>query len=215
MGLIATLLIFEVTNLDRWVQQHLYNPSTASWLWDRHEPYAKAILYDGARICLGIYGLGLIIALIKNWRQQGDPDLRIGLFIALLTLVLLPTLVGALKSTTNLPCPRKLSDYGGTYTYVHLFESRPAMSERPQKCFPAGHASGGFALLALPLLAKSRRRKIQLLVGALSVGWILGLYKMAIGEHFLSHTLVSMFLAWLVVYSLKAIADRFFTRTAY
>ena len=30
------------------------------------------------------------------------------------------------------------------------------------------------------------------------LGWTFGVYKMLIGDHFLSHTLVSMCLAWLV-----------------
>lgn len=34
---------------------------------------------------------------------------------------------------------------------------------------------------------------------AISIGWALGLYKMFIGDHFLSHTLVTMLLAWLMI----------------
>ncbi|MFT4920483.1 MAG: membrane-associated PAP2 superfamily phosphatase, partial [Zhongshania aliphaticivorans] len=57
---------------------------------------------------------------------------------------------------------------------------------------------GGFALLALYYLPKSRRRRRQMLGIALTAGWAMGGYKMLLGHHFFSHTLVSMLLCWLV-----------------
>ncbi|KAB7890023.1 PAP2 family protein, partial [Poseidonibacter ostreae] len=34
---------------------------------------------------------------------------------------------------------------------------------------------------------------------ALTVGWSMGTYKMLIGDHFLSHTIITMLIAWLLV----------------
>ena len=94
--------------------------------------------------------------------------------------------------------------------YIRLFESY-AENQRPaekQQCFPAGHASGGFALMALYFLFKSKRNRRYGLVSGIVTGWIMGSYKMFIGDHFLSHTLVTMISAWLIINSI-AIADDF------
>jgi membrane-associated PAP2 superfamily phosphatase len=68
-----------------------------------------------------------------------------------------------------------------------------------QLCFPAAHASGGFALLSLFFLFKTRKNKMLALAAAMTTGWTTGLYKMLIGDHFLSHTIVTMLLAWLII----------------
>ena len=209
--LFATLAVFQFTDLDRLVQAHFYDASAAHWIWDRHEAIGKAVLYDGVRTAIGLYAAGLIIALVTGYRRGRGEFVRKGLWIALLTVVLLPSLVGGLKKVTNLACPRALVDYGGEVPFIHLFDSRPPETNEDHQCFPAGHASGGFALLALPLLSRSPRRRGWLLAGALTFGWIIGLYKMLIGDHFLSHTVVTMLLAWLVVYGLKYVADRWFS----
>ncbi len=210
LALSGTLAVFQVSDLDRLVQAHFYDADTARWIWDRHEAWGKAVLYDSARIAVGLYAVGLIFALVVGHRRGWSAFVRKGLWIALLTVVLLPSLVGGLKKFTNLACPRATADYGGEVPFIHLFDSRPSETNVNHQCFPAGHASGGFALLALPLLSRSPRRRRLLLAGALAFGWIIGIYKMLIGDHFLSHTLVTMLLAWLVVYSLKYAADRWF-----
>jgi membrane-associated PAP2 superfamily phosphatase len=47
------------------------------------------------------------------------------------------------------------------------------------------------------------------LVFALGVGWSMGLYKMIIGDHFLSHTVITMILAWLIVLIIAKSVYRF------
>ncbi|KAB7885411.1 phosphatase PAP2 family protein, partial [Poseidonibacter ostreae] len=87
------------------------------------------------------------------------------------------------------------------YPDVKLFDSYPTefVQNKKIKCWPAGHASGGFALLSLFFLFKKRINQIYALIFALSVGWSMGTYKMLIGDHFLSHTIITMLIAWLLV----------------
>ena len=211
LALFGTLAVFQLSDLDRLVQAHFYDANTARWIWDRHEAIGKAVLYDGVRSAVGLYVVGLIIALVIGYRRHWSPFVRMRLWIALLTVVLLPSLVGGLKQVTNLACPRAIADYGGEVPFSHLFDSRPSETNVDHQCFPAGHASGGFALLALSLFGRSPRRRGWIMAGALAFGWVIGIYKMLIGDHFLSHTLVTMLLAWLIVYSLKHAADRWFS----
>ena len=48
-------------------------------------------------------------------------------------------------------------------------------------------------------LFKKRRNKYLALGAALIIGWAMGTYKMIIGDHFLSHTVITMILAWLII----------------
>jgi membrane-associated PAP2 superfamily phosphatase len=92
-----------------------------------------------------------------------------------------------------------------------------------QRCFPAAHASGGFALLSLYFLFKKRRNRRLALGFALTLGWLMGGYKMVVGDHFISHTLITMELAWLLInfvaffenyiWSASATIDNVVTRT--
>ena len=44
-------------------------------------------------------------------------------------------------------------------------------------------------------------------IGALITGWSMGYYKMLIGDHFLSHTVIVMIIAWLTVLSIVKFVD--------
>ena len=73
------------------------------------------------------------------------------------------------------------------------------MQKSKVKCWPAGHASGGFALMALFFLFKTPKNQKRALIGALIIGWSIGTYKMLLGDHFISHTIITMILSWLII----------------
>jgi membrane-associated PAP2 superfamily phosphatase len=56
------------------------------------------------------------------------------------------------------------------------------------------------------LFHSARNRKRALLFG-ITTGWLMGTYKMLIGDHFLSHTIVTMLLAWLIICAIAAMID--------
>ena len=199
--LIASILFFGFSSLDKTVQDLFYNSNSQEWLLDKHlEPY-KFIFYDGIKKLLILFALSILIALLFFRRKELVQHYKRGLLIVLLSAIFIPLITGALKKSTNMPCPKNEIHYGGIYPSTKVWEHYPKSFEQPSKirCFPAGHASGGFALLSLFFLFKSRRNKIKALILALSVGWSMGMYKMMIGDHFLSHTIITMLLAWLIV----------------
>ena len=100
-----------------------------------------------------------------------------------------------------MPCPKNEIHYGGTYPHTAVWESytKPYTHLKDIKCWPAGHASGGFALMSLFFLFRRKRNKYLALSSAIVIGWSMGIYKMFIGDHFFSHTLITMFLAWLII----------------
>ena len=147
----------------------------------------------------------LLFSLVFLRRFSWVKDNSKGLLIVVLSSIIVPLTVGALKDTTNMPCPNQLVEYGGSYTHIGLFEQLTEQQQRPAtRCYPAGHASGGFSLLALLFLVTASRSKIIILVAVTILGWSTAIYKMAIGDHFFGRGVVTMVLAWLIILMIVA-----------
>ncbi len=198
---VLTILFFEYTNTDIWIENIFYNFSTHTWLIDRNEKILKFIFYDGIKKLLIIVAVLMLLSLIVFRRNKIVNEYKKGLIVVILSAIFVPVVVGGLKAVTNTPCPKNTVIYGGIYPEVKVLESYPKNFHQKGKikCWPAGHASGGFALLSLFFLFKSPKNKKRAIILSMIVGWSMGLYKMMIGDHYLSHTLVTMFLAWIII----------------
>lgn len=203
LGLFAALLVlFEVTPLDLALQDHFFDFSTGRWLVDERAPLWRAIFYTGPKVVIIAVGLSLLALALGpgRWRER----LKFGrrdLFVAFLTLASVPALIGLGKNVTNVFCPSEIRRYGGKEPYVSLCEpySPTDLPAERGKCFPAGHASGGFALFGLAWLRRTRRGWWTGILLSLGVGGAMGTYQMLKGAHYLSHTLVTMGVAWILV----------------
>jgi len=198
---VLTILFFEYTNVDIRIENIFYNFSTHTWLIDRNEKILKFIFYDGIKKLLIIVAVLMLFSLIVFRRNKIVNEYKKGLIVVILSAIFVPVVIGGLKAVTNTPCPKNTVIYGGIYPEVKVLESYPKNFHQKGKikCWPAGHASGGFALLSLFFLFKSPRNKKRAVILSMVVGWSMGLYKMMIGDHYLSHTLVTMFLAWIII----------------
>ena len=207
--LLGSLMLFAMMPVDLWVQDYFYNPAAGQWLWDRAEPVSHLVLYDGIKLLIALFGLTLLAGLVVMRNSEKLRGYRRGSCIVVASLILIPLCIGGLKATTNVACPRDLLIYGGDVPYVPIFSRYPAgqQPDAQQRCFPAGHASGGFALLSLAFLFRSARNQRKALGVAVLTGSAMGTYKMAIGDHFLSHTIITLLLAWLIVALIAAGAD--------
>jgi membrane-associated PAP2 superfamily phosphatase len=204
-GLLIVIALFAVTDIDLWVQDWLYRPASGLWLLDKHDATLRLLFYDGPKALLGLLVKLALLVLLVFPRSARVQPYRQGLAIVLISTLVTVSLVGSLKTLTNVPCPKNLSHFGGDFPYITLLHRVPFIAQhKPARCFPAGHASGGFALLSLFFLfRRQRNRWIGLGIG-MTLGWVFGIYKMLIGDHFLSHTLVTMCLAWLVAVCVAA-----------
>ena len=112
-------------------------------------------------------------------------------------------LVAAMKRGTHMDCPWDLLRYGGEKAYYGLFTRRPP-GLGGAGCFPAGHASAGYAWVALYffLLATRPRWRWWGLGLPLASGLVFGIAQQLRGAHFLSHDVWSLMLCWLVALSL-------------
>jgi membrane-associated PAP2 superfamily phosphatase len=212
LGLLAFCLVcFELTQFDLWVQNALFDPVRQQWLVNGADSLPRLIFYTGPKAVFLVFALCLVLGLLFTNRLALLKPYRTGIGVVLVSLILVPATVSLLKSTTNVACPRDLAQYGGAAPYRGLAgsgraEVGPEAVQR-YRCFPAGHASGGFALLSLFFLFRRRRNRVGAIALGLTVGWAAGIYKMAIGDHFLSHTVVSMLIAWLLINAIVLVRD--------
>ncbi len=199
--ILLTLALFNYTNIDVAIQNHFFDFETKTWLFDCAEPIKRFFFYNLPKFLLG----GVIIFfLVANSLTKKSRKFT----LIILGLVLIPLIGGTLKRVTNIYCPCQLEIYDGKYPYVKILESYPKnfRQQKSGKCFPAGHAVTGFALMILFFGLKKKSHKLLGLFGGIGAGWILGFYQMAKGVHFLSDTVVSMFCSFL----LAAIIARFY-----
>ena len=185
---IAHALFFD-ENRSQWI-------GATSW-WTN-----ELIHRDGAWLMRSVAATGLGVWIV-SWARPQWQSLRRPALYFFVAVVLSVGLVGLLKSLTNVDCPRDLSEFGGTFPFIHLFEQRPA-TLRHARCFPAAHASSGYALLALYFVARERSRRAARLglAAGLGLGLVFGIAQQARGAHFISHDVWSAMIVWTVALSL-------------
>lgn len=225
-GLAFVLLFMEPTpweirvgglSIDQAAADLFWNPRTGQWAVDnRAQPWAF-LFYSGAKLALALAaGLAALVALAPSRfdaalraRFPALPTRR-SLVFFVLAMAVIPTVCNRGKAVTNIYCPYEHTRYNGYAPYVRLWDEYPAAFKAKQAAdprergrgFPAGHASGGFALMALGWVM--RRRWLGILIGTLA-GWAMGGYQMVKGAHYLSHTLTTWCLAWLMLVALAAV----------
>jgi membrane-associated PAP2 superfamily phosphatase len=185
---IAHALFFD-ENRSQWI-------GAASW-WTN-----ELIHRDGTWLMRSIAALALALW-GATWLRPQWLALRRPALYFFLSVVLSVGVVGLLKTLTNVDCPRDLSEFGGTFPFIHLFEHRPE-ALRHARCFPAAHASSGYALLALYFVLRERSRRAAGfgLASGLGLGLVFGIAQQARGAHFISHDLWSAMIVWTVSLSL-------------
>lgn len=205
LGLVATLCIEVITPLDIRLQDHFYNFQQHQWLVDASSKLPRFWFYKFPKILLFSFGGFLLLSVfgVKPIARLLPWTRRETLYL-IVCLAGIPLLVGTGKNLTRVHCPSELIRYGGTEEYHRILSTDKSYNKVPPHCFPAGHASGGFALLAFYFI----RRNPWMLLPGMIYGWTMGLYQMFKGAHFLSHTLFTMFLAT----AFSAIVSYFFFR---
>jgi membrane-associated PAP2 superfamily phosphatase len=197
-GLIVSIAIHELTGLDQWVQDYLYDAPQDQWVVDKNAPIPRLIFYilpKYAVIALGVVlGVSLILDRVHGRADTFDSRQR---FFLLLCLIFITLTVAIFKRYSGVFCPSDLARYGGREALRLLFQAREPGGKIGQ-CFPGGHASAGFALVAFSLLPRKQKHRWALLAAALLIGWAMGVYQMAKGSHFLTHTLTTMFIALVI-----------------
>jgi len=206
--LVGAIVFFSLSDFNQTIQDHFFDVQTRKWVIDKDlQPY-KFIFYDGIKKLLILFAISMLILVLFFKKNKYVQKYMRGLIVVVLSAIFVPLIVGELKKETNMPCPKDTIHYGGKYPETKVWESYPSsFTEKKIRCWPAGHASGGFALLSLLFLFKSRKIQIITFIVAMSIGWSMGIYKMLIGDHYFSHTFITMLLAWLIILIIETLAS--------
>lgn len=116
--------------------------------------------------------------------------------LALTTLLSL-LVVSMLKYASTTSCPWDLAEFGGVARYASHW-ALGTIDGGGGKCFPAGHASAGFAFIGGYFALRHHQPRVARLwlFSALVAGLTLGWAQQVRGAHFLSHTLWTGWLCW-------------------
>jgi membrane-associated PAP2 superfamily phosphatase len=204
-ALLAALVLvaLESTPIDSTISGWFFDPVTGGFPLRYNvafeiatHQWAKLMVVLIGSAVIGAYFLSHIVPALATQR-------RLLLFLAL-ALTLAPAAVVLLKAGSPRHCPYDLAEYGGYAAHVGLFDTVPS-GQDPGHCFPGGHASGGFCLLAFYFAGVALRNRVVAMVGlwgGLAAGMLFGMARVAQGAHFLSHNLWSAVVCWLVALTL-------------
>lgn len=148
--------------------------------------------------CTLLWGIG---------KKQAD-YLILALLLAIGALV-----IGILKQNSIHSCPWSLSQFGGHAAFIQLFADVPINTDTGDgQCFPGGHASAGFGLMALFFWFYPRKTVTAWVMWCCAVilGLAMGFGQLVRGAHFFSHNLWSGWWVWASQVTLYYLISQFF-----
>lgn len=225
--LLAALVfvVFDLTGLDVTLSNLLYDPVTQVFPF-QHDRFFENLTHRWPRIIpdwtgeLAIIGAVLsfvwplfkpdkhkrLIAVLERFRIASGLKFlarhRRDFIFVVVAFAITTAMVHYFKSHTSVYCPVETTLYGGIQEKKEWFENFNLLHEAGKgRCWPGGHASSGFTLLALYFVARRYRwRHARKLLGwVLLLGMVYGTTRVLQGWHFMSHTLWSGILVWLTM----------------
>ncbi|WP_434988677.1 phosphatase PAP2 family protein [Xanthomonas melonis] len=189
---------------DQWITDLLYRLEGGHWLLKEHW-FTSGVVHRIGKWLSTAAGVSVVILAVAAWCRPRLRVLRWPLTYLAASVAVSTSLVSLLKAWTAMDCPWDLARYGGTRAMVGVFESRHGIAA--SGCFPAGHASAGYAWVALYFCALALRPAWRLpgLSVGLAAGLIFGISQQLRGAHFLSHDLWSLAVCWLTALSLYCV----------
>ncbi len=201
-ALAAVLALESFTDLDILIQNKLYNSTRQEWnINPLQHKQLTIFFYDGLKRFLMFFAACCLLNILLSVKKISLRRYNHFCLTMLLSFAFVPAIVAGAKCFTNVYCPYQLDIYNGAYPFVRILESYPAdfIQTKTGKCFPAGHATAGFAFMGLFYAFNKRAYRIAGLMVGLIMGWTAGIYQMFRGQHFLSHTLFSMIACFMVI----------------
>lgn len=163
---------------------------TVMHLWFKYIVVAISLVF------LSLFVLSFAKKNTSNWIGKN----RRSFIWTFIGMVIGTAAISFLKSISNHACPWDLTLYGGAQPYLELFEALP-VGAKAGHCFPGGHASAGFSLMAIYFAYRDTQPKfarIALITGLLA-GTVMGWGQMMRGAHFLSHNLWTAWVVWMLL----------------
>lgn len=211
--LAASTAVFRLTSADLAISRLFYRGAEIGW------PYSNAHVYRGIGYLydygpwpgVGLGVAGLVVGLLSYRWPRLQSWRRAGFFLAA-TLAVGPGLMinGVVKPWFQRPRPRHTVPFGGVQPFLHVWERAAANApDTVGQSFPSGHASAGFLLMtpAFWLARRHPRWACAFWLLGLTWGCVLGLGRVAQGDHFASDVLWSGGLVYLSGYVLSRLFE--------
>lgn len=192
----AGIALFELSEWDLLLSDPFYDAARGGWYLKKNW-WLESVLHRGGQNLIFAIGVGLLLVWGWGcWRGKWQDWRRAALFLAL-CIGLSTGLTGLGKVTIDRHCPWEYDRYGGSIPYVKLFEEIPPGYPAGHG-FPAGHASGGFALMGSYFIFHCRNRRLAIagLLTGVVTGSIFAVAQQLRGAHFASHNLWTILLCW-------------------
>ena len=204
-GLAALAVACASTGLDDAIAHAVFDPA-AGVFPARRSDALELFGHRLAKSAVWIVWFVLLAAAIASHRVAALAPWRRVLWSTTAAVALGPFAVSTLKLYTGPRCPWDLVEFGGHWAAAtDLFTGRADAG----RCFPSGHASGGYALLSLHFagaaLGSARLGRAGLWIGVVA-GTAFGAVRIAQGAHFLSHNVWAAAIAWTAAALVFAIA---------
>lgn len=178
----------------------------------RSNAFMVHVMHEGARNLSWALVIGLFVAirwpvgLLRRLTAGGRAQLALTVLASVIA-------VSVLKNLSHTSCPWDLQEFGGVARYVSHW-SWGVNDGGPGGCFPAGHASAAFAYAGgYFVLRRASARAAALWLGvALVAGFVLGVSQQLRGAHYMSHTLWTAWVCWVVGFAIELAVTRFDSR---
>jgi len=204
---LVLLVLWEASGLDLPLQRLVGGHGGFPW---RDALLTRTILHDSGRAlawCLFVvmigeamlpFGSGAPDRAAAEAASGGGPTRRERWVWIAATVVCL-FLVPALKRLSHTSCPWDLAEFGGFAHYVPHWRLGLA-DGGPGHCFPSGHAVAAFGFFSVYFAWRQHRPRLanSVLAAVWIAGVLFGAAQYARGAHFVSHTLWSAWLCWVV-----------------
>lgn len=147
--------------------------------------------------------LAILALWIHSYKKNLAPSIKWQYGYFFIMIILSTSLIGFLKSQSDHACPWDMTIATTTH-FIWNFNLSNG------HCFPGGHASAGFALMAgyFAFRNDQPKRAYFYLISGLILGFAMGWAQMMRGAHFLSHNLWTAWWIWtmnVVIYSVVAV----------
>ena len=154
------------------------------------------VLHEGARYLAWLMALLLALGVWWPWGVLRRLDTAGRLQIAASALLAL-AVVSVMKNLSTTSCPWDLAEFGGVARHASHW-ALGTLDGGSGRCFPAGHASAGFAFVGgyFALRRTEPGAALWWLGTAMAAGFVLGAAQQVRGAHFMSHTLWTGWLCW-------------------
>ena len=195
LAALAACILWDIGGLDLALARWFGTPSGFAY---RDHWLFSGVLHRGARRVAWTLQFALVLAVwwpVGVLRKLSRAD-RVGMLVASMAALLVTSL---LKNASSTSCPWELNEFGGVARYVSHWQWGVADGGEGI-CFPAGHASAAFCFVSgyLALRSTAPRAARLWLAASLAAGAVIGLAQQVRGAHYLSHTLWTAWLCWVV-----------------